>query len=531
MRLSSRLFLLFLLSGITPMLVLLGVGWIQFRQQFRLWTVPSFEQALDASLQTNRRSMDRVHAQLEAVGQDALSSPDLRESTFDSPDRLGPVLARIREVPGVDFVQYYERRQDRWGLVASSGSDSAAVAAAIEGIPVPEASDLGPQRARPLRLAGPDGDLFAVPVYRWRSGAASGDAPAEPVGCLLLGTVLGPEFFGQLETASTGLGFYRRFLEVGRVLRNAYLGILVIALLASLSFSLWLARRVARGVSRPVENLVGAMGAVGSGVEPEAPVRSRIPEMETLARAFERMRRTLKQYEEQLRGVEQVRGAQETARFVAHEIRNTLTPVQAGLAVLEKRVLALPEESREPGRRALEAIRREADRMASLATSFSEYAHLPDPEVEPLEVAPLLRHLGTTDVPEAIRVELALPERLPRVRADRDDVERLFRNLIKNAVEAMEGSGTLRIAAGYDAGAERLWVDVEDTGGGMDPKTLEKAMQPGFTTKQAGSGLGLALVRRSVIRYGGTFQIESEPGRGTHCRVSLPVIPAEDETR
>jgi two-component system sensor histidine kinase AtoS len=113
------------------------------------------------------------------------------------------------------------------------------------------------------------------------------------------------------------------------------------------------------------------------------------------------------------------------------------------------------------------------------------------------------------------------------VKADREEMERIFRNLVKNAVEAIEAEGRLRV--GFHRTEEGLEVQIEDTGCGMDEETLRKAFQPGFTTKAAGSGLGLALVRRSLSHYGGTIRVESRPGAGTACRVRLPAAPDEGE--
>jgi signal transduction histidine kinase len=105
--------------------------------------------------------------------------------------------------------------------------------------------------------------------------------------------------------------------------------------------------------------------------------------------------------------------------------------------------------------------------------------------------------------------------------ADRDEVERMLRNLVRNAVEAMPDAGAIRIRIDQ-AAPDRCGLVIEDTGAGMDPETLRKALQPGFTTKESGSGLGLALVRRTVSAYGGTMRLESSPGRGTTVRIELP---------
>jgi signal transduction histidine kinase len=247
---------------------------------------------------------------------------------------------------------------------------------------------------------------------------------------------------------------------------------------------------------------------------------SSIPEMVRLAEAFASMRKTLATYEARLRETERVRGGQETARFVAHEIRNTLTPVRASLSVLEAQLRERNDTDRPRSERALELIRREADRMAALAGAFSEYARFPDRHPVRLDLAALVDEIARAEVPSRIELQITRPAETPNVLADRDEMERIFRNLVKNAVEAMPEKGRLLVEVRAEEGG--LEIDLTDSGCGMNEETLRKVFQPGFTTKETGTGLGLALVRRALSHYGGTIRLESTLGSGTRCRVRIP---------
>ena len=123
------------------------------------------------------------------------------------------------------------------------------------------------------------------------------------------------------------------------------------------------------------------------------------------------------------------------------------------------------------------------------------------------------------------RVEAERP--LPLAWADESQIQRVLVNLIKNALEASPERGriTLRVLRDATAGDGAVRLEVEDTGPGMDPATLERAATPGFTTKSTGSGLGLTLVQRIVEQHGGRFGIESHPGVGTRAWVVLPAAP------
>src|SRR5690606_9555144 len=154
------------------------------------------------------------------------------------------------------------------------------------------------------------------------------------------------------------------------------------------------------------------------------------------------------------------------------------------------------------------------------------YAHLPEPHPESLDVAEILRRIAELEIPPEIDCALDLHP-LPEIRADRDEMERMLRNLIKNAVEAMEGAGSLRIEARPATDGEPIRIVIADSGPGIEEAALEKVFQPGFTTKAAGTGLGLPLVRSAVIRMGGRLSIESKPGEGTRVILRLPAIERE----
>jgi nitrogen fixation/metabolism regulation signal transduction histidine kinase len=525
LRLGTRLFLLVVLTGLLPASLVLLAGWMQLRHQIRLWTIPSVEASLDASLETNRRALDQLTRRVSMEGRALAANHGISQAAADTAV-LGALLDQACHQTGLELAQYYERSGDRFRLVASRGLQGPRGPDASKLLRLPAASTAGPQRPEVVRLSEEDRDFLAVPTFLW-TGADSSGAPA-PQGALVLGLSLGARYYARLGEVSTGLLFYRRLEEIGTVLRTGYGLLAGLILLGCLALSVSMAARVARSVSRPVEDLVQGMEEFGrTPAQPERPregaaERSRIPEMARLSAAFHRMRATLRSYEEKVREAERVRGAQDTARFVAHEIRNTLTPVQAALGVLDRQIERMEEEPRGRGKRALELIRAEAIRMANLAGAFSEYARFPDRRPEWIDLARQVEEQARSLVPERIRLTVVRPEGLPRVLADRDEMERLFRNLIKNSVESIPSEGNIDLGFSAEPGGESLRIDLADSGAGMDAETLRKAFQPGFTTKRDGSGLGLALVRSSLSHYGATFRIDSEPGRGTRCRVEIP---------
>jgi signal transduction histidine kinase len=529
MPLRTRLFVLVFASSVVPAALVLGWGWWQLRRQMSLWTLPSVERALGASLQANRRAFDRLLRHMDAEGRILVESSVFPPAPEDTTGLDALLESGCREF-GLDLVQFYSIRDGGFRLLASHTPSGRGGPDAATKLRAPVSSSAGPSRPASLQIDEPGGDLLALPTYIWYPRAE--DDTLHLRGALVLGVDLGNGYYAQIHEVSTGLLFYRRLQEIGLVLRTGYGILALLVLLLSLGLSLFLAQRVAGRISRPVDALIREMDAVGRGSGTGAPEFSGIPEMDRLARAFDTMRRTLRTYESRLRESERVRGAQETARFVAHEIRNTLTPIRAGLSVLERQGGREDDDARSKSARALDLIRREADRMTALAGTFSEYARFPQRRLERINLAGLVERLAREEIPEriALSVEhLGDPRRdLPVIEADCEEMERVFRNLVRNAVEAINGDGAIRLSfAVAESGALRIALD--DTGRGMDPQTLRQAFQPGFTTKSTGTGLGLALVHGSISHYGGTVSLESRPGKGTSCVVEMPPATTEGQ--
>jgi signal transduction histidine kinase len=144
--------------------------------------------------------------------------------------------------------------------------------------------------------------------------------------------------------------------------------------------------------------------------------------------------------------------------------------------------------------------------------------------------------LAETKAPRGdIAVQIEVPQTLPPIQGDSQQLAQLFTNLLTNAYEAMDGKGRVMVTAELvqlpetpDGGArDAVLVEVADDGPGMPPDVADKIFDPFFTTKAKGSGLGLAIVRKIVDAHDGKIDMKSAPKRGTSIRVTLPVQAAE----
>jgi two-component system cell cycle sensor histidine kinase/response regulator CckA len=259
----------------------------------------------------------------------------------------------------------------------------------------------------------------------------------------------------------------------------------------------------------------------------------------TRRRLAEEQRRKL---EERMRQAQKLEGLGVMAGGIAHDFNNLLTPIlgNASLALLE-----LPASS--PARERIEKIRKAALRAAALTNQMLTYAGVGPVVVEPIDLSRVVREMAQlleSSISGQSTVVYRLDANLPLIEADDAQLSQVVMNLLTNAVEAVgEGEGRIAIATGtaqVDAASglqtpfgEDLpegtyaYLEVSDTGCGMDDETRSRIFDPFFTTKFAGRGLGLAAVLGIVRGHRGSIEIESEPDRGTRFRVLFPSARAQ----
>jgi PAS domain S-box-containing protein len=217
---------------------------------------------------------------------------------------------------------------------------------------------------------------------------------------------------------------------------------------------------------------------------------------------------------------------------VAHDFNNLLTPIMGSLELLAKR------HQDERSQRLIGGALQSAHRAKTLVQRLLAFARRQTLAPQPVDLATLvagMRDLIDRSLGPAIRVELHVPDSLPPALVDPNQLELALLNLAVNARDAMEGGGTLTIAArveevGLASGAAPapgayVRIDVADTGMGMDEATLARAVEPFFSTKGIGkgTGLGLSMVHGLALQSGGAFRLVSAVGTGTTASLWLPV--------
>jgi two-component system sensor histidine kinase HydH len=211
------------------------------------------------------------------------------------------------------------------------------------------------------------------------------------------------------------------------------------------------------------------------------------------------------------------------AATVAHEIRNPLNSVSMGLQRLRGEFS--PTQDQDQYFRFIELMQGEVQRLNSIVEQFLSLARPLDLKPEPLRIGDMLKELltlvGGDPKQSKVQYHVSASTDLPPVRADRNYLKQLLLNLVLNGVQAMPEGGMLTIEA--DANDHSLFLTIADSGTGIRPEDLPKVFEPYFTTKAKGSGLGLAIAQRIVEAHRGKISVESEPGRGTRFRITLPL--------
>jgi signal transduction histidine kinase len=358
------------------------------------------------------------------------------------------------------------------------------------------------------------------------------------------GKVIGALYVGQLEAPFTALK------------RQAALALFVLLLFGG-TLGYLLARSFAARLSRPILELEAGAGRVAAGDREILLPIAAGDEVGRLTEAFNRMTGALRSQEEQLQSLNRdlerkvaertllleeknrqlVRTQEELARAerlaavgslaagVAHEINNPAAIIRGNVEIL-----LAGRSADHPEREEAEEILRQTERLARITASLLTFAREQSVRREPVQVNRLLEdvlaQVGHQTDPGRVEILCRLAADLPTVMADGERLRQVFNNLALNALQALAGEGRLEIVSRRNG--EVVEVSFTDNGPGIAAAVREKIFHPFFTTRSAGSGLGLSVSYGIVQALGGRIEVASEAGRGSTFTVVLPLRGAAD---
>jgi len=310
---------------------------------------------------------------------------------------------------------------------------------------------------------------------------------------------------------------------------------------------------IARSVTKPLQDLVDGVGVISKGdldykIETDAQ-----GEVRFLVDSVNDMTVSLKENREKLLSAERIAAWQDVARTMAHEIKNPLWPIQLSVRSLRRSYQSKTGDFARIFDQCTETIIEEVESLRKIVDEFRDFARMPKPQLQECDLNTVIGNTLTlyTGLPEGIEIVTELSDDMPHIMGDKEQLSRIFINIISNAVQAMPDGGKLTITTLLNSHTSLFTLDrtmsyrgarpcaptnekpevlfqfvqaiFADTGIGMSPEVRDKIFQPYFTTKESGTGLGMAVVHRIIKDHNGTIEVESEEGAGTRFIISFPV--------
>jgi signal transduction histidine kinase len=296
--------------------------------------------------------------------------------------------------------------------------------------------------------------------------------------------------------------------------------------LGALAIVILLGLLVGRRTARDLDALViGSLAASRGDLDHRVPVRSN-DEIGAVASAFNFMMEDLRMSKERLVIAERIAAWQDIARRLAHEIKNPLTPIQMAMDTLRKTWKKQHPSFDEILEESTTTVLQEADRLKHIVTEFSDFARMPKPDFQRLDVNDVVRS-ALTLYQGAVPLETKLAPVLPHVDADKGQINQVVINLVENARDAIgkRPDGKIFVSTKLGEAGDRAMIIVEDNGPGVPSDLKDKVFAPYFTTKHAkgGTGLGLAIVHRIVSDHGGRIAVSDAAGGGARFIIELPL--------
>lgn len=439
---------------------------------------------------------DKIQNELSQIT-DAITEESrvwLRDPGERSGEELRDILVRARELYGTDMNLFSAEGE----LIATTQPRVFELGLASRHIPYAAFTDLKNFYAIRTLQEEKIGDLRYWSAYQQISGADK--APL---------AYLNIPYLAQQEVLDARI---RNFVST---LIQLYLIVLVILGVLSVAFS--------RFLTRPLTLLKARMDKIKLGQEYESIQVESGDEIGAIIKSYNRMLIQLKESEEMLKRTQRESAWKEMARQVAHEIKNPLTPMKLSIQHLIRAWNNQDPTLPDIFGRVSKSLLIQIDSLSNIATAFSSFASLPRPNIEVLNLTEILEDavLLYQNAEEAEVILDPVQEEI-KILADKDQLSRVFQNLIKNALQSiihMPGEVRLRV----ETEPEIVRIYISDTGSGIPPEIQDKVFQPNFSTKNSGMGLGLAMVKRMLESISGRIRFETVPEKGTVFIVEIPL--------
>jgi nitrogen fixation/metabolism regulation signal transduction histidine kinase len=314
--------------------------------------------------------------------------------------------------------------------------------------------------------------------------------------------------------------FLKPYFQMGIGIVLLTIGILVIIVAISLGFFL------SRNITRPVLELVDAAGSVASGNFNIHLERDSSDELTLLFNSFNQMVNQLNESKKMTFQTQKLEAWREVAKKLLHEIKNPLTPIKLSAERIRKKFSEGNDDIENVIMTGTETIIEEVSVLTMMLGEFSKFARLPEIKRDMQRLNPIIENcINSFAGHEKITFEHKLDNSIPDLFIDRILMRQAFTNIIQNAVDAVGGAGHITIKAELiiEDNKKKARISIKDNGIGIKEEYLGRVFDPTFTTKESGSGIGLAIVNKIILEHNGKIICNSEYRKGTEFIIDLPV--------
>ena len=281
---------------------------------------------------------------------------------------------------------------------------------------------------------------------------------------------------------------------------------------------------LARYISRPLILIKEKMSNIQLGDKNEKIEWKSTDEIGNLVVEYNKMVDELKRSAELLASSQREQAWREMAQQVAHEIKNPLTPMKLSVQMLERTWRNGDPDWEQRLTQFSKTLVEQIDTLADIASSFSNFAKMPEGTFSNEDLFEVLESVVPLHNYPSVSIKIVCDKtRDYNIYVDKNQMIRVFNNLIKNAVQAIKPNQKGEVKIDIRDYENQAWlVCVEDNGGGIAENLKERIFSPNFTTKTSGMGLGLAMVKNIIVDFGGTIWFESEVGKGSTFFFTIP---------
>ena len=300
-------------------------------------------------------------------------------------------------------------------------------------------------------------------------------------------------------------------------------GIYFIVIIILLVFVTFLTDRF----SSPILKLQNATERISMGDSNVELKINRKDEIGNLLESFNKMAKELESSKDKLKKAEREAAWRDIARRVAHEIKNPLTPMKLSIQHLFD-VYNNGNKNNFPEvlKKTRNIIINEIDKLNRIATEFSNFAKLSGKNYEEVDLNEVIEEVVSLyKLAPDIEFKESLDKSIGRIYADRQELNRVFQNLIKNSIQAIENDGIIEIKT-YGRG-EFIFAEISDNGSGIDTSIMKDLFEPNFSTKSTGMGLGLAITKKTLDEMKAVISFDSSLNKGT--KVTIRFLPYINE--